>query len=255
MLDMIDGDVLSSETYNINLTLCKSQVISTGDGVRVSVGFPEGYDSTSEGVTFKAYHFKKNAQNDIIGVEEVDCVTTQYGLIITCDAFSPFAIVAVGGEDTTTTKSVVVSHTEGGTVTGTDSDILTLEEGESVTLNLLPDVGYQLESVSMDGVALTDGGTITTVTIDYDSIQGSSAIVDVNFVADSVLRKDSERDETVVTPNSSATGSVDFANVLRLKKYILGVVTPDSRSTSELDFNRDGTLNVLDVNTMLDLMY
>ena len=76
MMDMIgkefDEDILESFTYNITLTICKSIVLETGQGVRVCVGFPEGftYDDSMNGVAFKAYHFTRDGWDNIIGVED-----------------------------------------------------------------------------------------------------------------------------------------------------------------------------------------
>jgi uncharacterized protein YjdB len=196
-----DQQVLASETYNINLTLCKSQIIKTGQKVRVSVGFPEGYSADSAGVTFKAYHFTKDKETgEINGVEEIDCVVTQYGLILSCDAFSPFAICAVEGEETSTTKTVVVSSEEGGTITGADDTIFSLNEGESKTLTVAAGKDYQIDTIYVDGKEQTLKNKQTaTITVSYDNIASSTGIVDVKFVAASVIEKEEERGEEAVS--------------------------------------------------------
>jgi hypothetical protein len=205
--------VEKSESYNINLTLCKSQILNTGDGVRVSVGFPEGYsyDSIQNGVTFKAYHFKKNEQGEITGVEPIDCVVTQYGLVITCDSFSPFTIAAVeGNTDDVTEKTVIVSHTEGGTVS---ESVFKLSEGDSKTVNVQAEDGYQIESVKVgDQEQTIENPESMDLSISYDDITGESLIVDTQFIAETVLEKDEERDNasseehehTVVTDPAEA---------------------------------------------------
>jgi LPXTG-motif cell wall-anchored protein len=213
MLEMIDQNfeenVLSSETYNINLTLCKSQVIKAGQGVRVSLGFPEGYSAADTDVTFKAYHFTKNEQGEITGVEEIDCVVTEYGLILTCDAFSPFAIVAVeanNAEETATSKTVVLSHTEGGSISGADADIFSLEEDQTQTLTIQADAGYEIDSIRIGTTLQTvSDPEQATVTLRYGDIPDATQVVDVQFVAKSVVEKETARNEVAVTPDSASS--------------------------------------------------
>ncbi len=210
MNEMIEGEntgkVLKSQTYNIDFTICNKNLVQTGDGVRISLGFPEGYGPEDEGVTFKVYHFMKNDAGEITGVEELPCVVTKYGLVILCKSFSPFAIVAVedDGTQTAAEKSVLISSTEGGTVSGA-SGIATLAEGESIALDITPDEGYCIESVSTGGelVTVSDRNSMK-LTLDYDSITGDSLIIDVKFAAESVIEKDKEKDETAVQVDAEA---------------------------------------------------
>lgn len=202
MIDMIgeEGEeVLSYQTYNINLTVCKAQVIKTGDSVRVHLGFPEGYGPDDAGVTFKAYHFFKDEQGNITGVEEIPCIITQYGLVILCKSFSPYAIVAVpADENTDTAKSVILTVSEGGTAEGADS-IFTLDKGETKTVTVTAKEGYVIESISAAGqlIKITDNKKMD-VTVSYNDIADISGIIDVKFVAETVYAKDEERGEAVV---------------------------------------------------------
>lgn len=202
MNDLIDGQntgkVLKSETYNISLTVCKMMVIKAGEGVRVSLGFPEGYGPEDAGVTFKAYHFMKDDNGNVTGVEEIPCIITQYGLIIECRSFSPFAVVAVEDDGTqSSAKSFAVVSTTGGQVSGGEG-IVSLAEAESRTLMITPDAGYVIESVSVDGKAVDVTASGMELAVGYEDISGSSAIVEVNFTAESVIQKEAERNETPV---------------------------------------------------------
>ena len=190
--------MLSSSTYNIAITICNKNFMKTGHKVKLKVGFPEGYGPEDEGVTFKAYHFMRNEKNEVTGVEEIDCVVTPYGLIITCDAFSPFTIAAVEKEaDAPTERSAVVTSSEGGTITGADAGIVKLSEG-SRSLTVTADEGYEIESVTVLGetVPVTDKREMT-VSVDYDKI-GANTIVHANFTAKAVVEKEEERGETPV---------------------------------------------------------
>ncbi len=210
MLDMIEDEsgeeILSQQTYNINLSICNLQVISTGDGVRIQLGFPEGYGPEDEGVTFKVYHFFKDESGNITGVEEIPCVITKYGLVIICKSFSPFAIVAVPEDEekeSDADKTVLLSATEGGEVKGAEN-IFTLSKGESKTLSITSQEGYVIDSVAVAGeyYAEANGKTKAEITVSYDDLAESNGIIDVKFVAKTVVEKDKGRNESVVLPHA-----------------------------------------------------
>lgn len=198
--------ILESSTFNITLSVCKLNVVKTGHKLKVKVGFPTGYGPEDEGVTFKAYHFKRDAQGNVTGVEEIDCVVTPYGLIITCDAFSPFTIAAVKADDTAAqTKSVVATTSDGGIITGAnlaESKLLTLSEGGNETLHIQPNDMYEIESITVCGneIDVTDKNGMD-VTVSYDAI-GTNNIVHANFVAKAVVEKEAERNEAPVAPTA-----------------------------------------------------
>lgn len=202
-----DQEVISSATYNITLSVCKLMVVETGHKVKVKLGFPEGYGPEDEGVTYKAYHFKRNAIGEVTGVEEIDCVVTQYGLIITCDSFSPFTIAAVKSDETETTqqsKSVIVTSSEGGIITGEDIDetkIINLSENESKQISVKPEEGYEIESITVCGkeVEVTNKDAMDVV-VKYEDIQNANNIVNATFVAKAVIQKEEARNEVPVQP-------------------------------------------------------
>ena len=203
MKGMVGGEVL--ETFNINLTVCKAQVIKTGQKVRVHLGFPEGYGPNDEGVTFKAYHFSKDDDGNIIGVNEIECYVTRQGLVILCDSFSPYAIVAVPAEeDENAAKSVLLTVPEAGTVTGADN-IFKLEEGETKTFTVSADDGYVIDSIVVMGknVKITDSKSME-VTVGYEDIGTLSGTIDVKFVAETVYQAEQDRGETVVVDEPDA---------------------------------------------------
>lgn len=210
MNEMIDTEtdetVLKTETYNISLSVCKQMVVQTGQGVRVSLGFPQGYGPEDEGVTFKVYHFMRNDAGELTGVEEIPCVVTKYGLIVTCDSFSPYAVAVVEKDETQVSakKSLVMTHTSGGTVSGAES-IAALQKGESLTLHLQAEDGYVIDTVSVNGTyaEITNGDSMM-LEIGYDDIAGNTGIVDVKFTARSVLEKEAERGETAIPVDAEA---------------------------------------------------
>ncbi|MCI8277693.1 MAG: hypothetical protein HFJ46_07315, partial [Clostridia bacterium] len=61
-------ELITSETYNISLNVCKKYVVKTGHRLRLSLGFPAGYGPEDAGVTFKAYHFITNDAGEVTGV-------------------------------------------------------------------------------------------------------------------------------------------------------------------------------------------
>lgn len=198
-------EVVASSTYNITLSICKQMVIKTGQKVKVKVGFPGGYGPEDEGVTYKAYHFKRNNRGEVIGVEEIDCVVTQYGLVITCDSFSPFAIVAVKSDETSIQpqeKSIIATAKEGGTITTknpNDANIIKLSENESEEISIKADEGYEIESITVCGNTIeVTNKDVMNITVKYEDVQSANNIVNANFVAKSVAQKDEERQEEPV---------------------------------------------------------
>ncbi len=196
-----EDKVLKSETYNISLLTCNQNVIYLGASVRLSVGFPYGYGPDDEGVTFKAYHFRRDKYGEIVEVEEVPCVITRYGLVITCKSFSPFAIVAVedDGKETEKEKSIIVSNSLGGKITGAEG-VLTLNAGESKPLTVQAEQGYVIDSLVIGGKYqdITDRKSMT-VEASYANLADGD-IIEAQFVAETVRQKEEEKGQTLVQP-------------------------------------------------------
>ncbi len=217
-------ETLATDTYNIRLTLCKKQIVKTGEKVRVRVGFPKGYGPDDAGVTFKAYHFITNDAGEITGVEEIPCEITKYGLIIWCDAFSPFTIAAVKGETPSSTdKTAFISNSSGGSVTydsagASDMNgMLKLAENESRTLTVTPDSGYVIESVCIGKKPIDVSDSERngkSLDINYDEIE-NGAVVNVSFtqkdVYDEKLNSLGEG-EVLISPMISEPFSVSFGS-------------------------------------------
>lgn len=218
-----EQELVTSETYNISLNVCKKYVVKTGHRLRVALGFPAGYGPDDAGVTFKAYHFKRDAQGNVTGVEEIPCVITQYGLIITCDSFSPFAIAVVEADETAvnTTKTAIVSTSEGGLVTGAnreDGNILQITENESKTIGIQAEEGYQIERVTVGGEVkeITNNKTMD-LTIGYDDLKDGNGIVDVSFIAETVVAEDVKNGETAVQPTALPANVTDMPSDVNAK--------------------------------------
>lgn len=200
-----DSTVMTTETYNITLTLCKSQIIETGQSVHISVGFPAGYGPDDEGVTFKAYHFKKNDAGEVIDIEEIDCVVTRLGLILTCKSFSPFAIAVLEGDDAdqASRRNAVLTASYGGKITSKEGSIVALQENDTVNVTVTPDAGYLIESVYVGENKLEDIGENTSKSasfeLSYDDLASSSTIVSAQFIAQSVYKRDAENGESAIS--------------------------------------------------------
>lgn len=178
--------------------------------MRLSVGFPEGYGPEDAGVTYKAYHFiTKNG--GMTEVEEIDCVVTKYGLVLTCKSFSPFAIVAVKDDGTKRPyeRSVILSSTEGGSIAG--DPVLTLAEGEEKTVTVEAKDGYVIEQIDMAGESrsVTDQKTMS-LQIRYEDLAEGANVLEAKFVAETVLEKEKDRGETAVVPVISGKATVNY---------------------------------------------
>lgn len=200
-----DG-AFESFTYNIQLTICKAVVLETGQGVRICVGFPEGftYNDSLNGVKFTAYHFTRDKQNRITGVEEIECTVTPLGLILMCKSFSPFAIVAAKTDEpvANTDKTVIISNTTGGsaytTVDGKQSNLFTVKQGEKRTVTIKANDGYEIESIKQNGnpIEITNQSTMQ-LKLDYNDLFAQS-FIEVSFVAKSVKAAEEARGEVPV---------------------------------------------------------
>lgn len=205
MNNLIGGQLgdkaLKSETYNISLLTCNQNILSVGTSIRIAVGFPAGYGPDDEGVTFKAYHFLRDKHGEIIGLEEIPCIVTRYGLVIQCKSFSPFAIVAAAddGAGAKASKSVLLSTTQGGRIIGAES-IFTLAEGESKELTVQAEDGYVIEAVVVGGKyqKVTDSKRMAVTASHKDLSEGD--IIEAQFVAETVQQKEAARGEALVCP-------------------------------------------------------
>lgn len=209
-----EDEILSSNTYNIMLMLCKAQIIQTGQGVRVSVGFPAGfnYDSSLNGVTFKAYHYiTDDKTGKITSVEEIPLTVTPYGLVVTVKSFSPFTIAAVDlGKEAPAdpAKTVILSGGEGGKISAPASGtgMLTLNKGGSATVRVKADDGYVVDTVSVGGVyqSVERNSKSMDIVLDYNNIADGD-ILDAQFVAESVAEREQKANATVVQPAAEPT--------------------------------------------------
>lgn len=202
--ELPNQDIVTSETYNISLNVCKKYVVQTGHRLRIALGFPKGYGPDDAGVTFKAYHFMRNDKGEVTGVEEIPCVITQYGLVITCDSFSPFAIAVVENDGTQVSKdkAVIISDSEGGSISGAnreEGNILTLKENESKTINVKADEGYEIEAITVCGekIEISNKDEMDVI-IAHSDVKDGNSIVDAKFVAKEVVAKEEAKGEVAI---------------------------------------------------------
>ena len=218
------GEVKSTQTYNIKLTLCKMQKIQDGQKVRIMLGFPDGYGPEDAGVTFKAYHYIKDESGRITDVEEIPCMITELGLIIECDAFSPFTIAAIEGgatEAQDTSKTVIFQSSEGGDIyiedKIADSVKFDAEANETakneVTITVKPVEGYVVDDIVIgekvidvngdDFAKVKSAGDLNEIsyTIKYDELKdqtGSAMVAKVAFIPQEIKQAEKADGLTVV---------------------------------------------------------
>ncbi len=222
------AELENAEYYNINLTLCKSQIVSTGQAVRVTLGFPAGYGPEDKGKTFKVYHFSKNDNGNITGVNEIPCEITEYGLVVWCDAFSPFAIVpvdiqeaesALAGnpeklkefQETVESKSVIyTNNSDGGTLTSSGASdhegSIKVSDGETAQIQVTAKEGYDIESITVGNISreVADKDN-TIIELPYADLAEGATVVDVQFVSEKVVEKEQEKGADAVKPSTTAS--------------------------------------------------
>ncbi len=197
-----ESAVKASETFEIQLNLCKNIVrIPNGSTVQVAFGFPAGYGPEDEGVTFKVYHFKRgeNGKIDYTKTEEVECVITEYGLMVNLNDFSPFAVVAVDKTQVQDLKKSVFARSVGfgGSFDGKVAQLV--GDGQSITYTLMPEKGYKVAKVTINGKEVAFDGN--TVTIGYNSLDDRN-VIEFHYVADSVADYETSNGITVVYPGA-----------------------------------------------------
>ena len=226
--------IVSSSLYEIDFArVCRCTIVETGQTLRLCVGFPEGIDPSMEGLVFKAYHFTRDIEKscseklkpadqrdknhvhtgEIYSVEEIPCTVTALGLVITCQSFSPFEIVALdadaAGLEPDENKYAVITNDGHGSVElvgeTTDKDvgdnIVAIGAGGTRTFKVTPQDGYAVEAVMIGGqepLEVKDN----TFTVGYDHVQDGNAVVNVTFVPETIKQQDEENGQSVLIPTS-----------------------------------------------------
>lgn len=201
MLDMVEDKVSEaytvekSATYNIRLMTCNQSILQTGQSVRLHIGFPEGYGPENAGVSYKAYHFLKDKSGKITGVEELDCIVTDKGLIVTCYSFSPFAVVALKEKegavnvDMAIAQKLVVMNSAGGDVEIQEDKNARMcemsEKGQKRTIVIKAKDGYVISGLYLNGESrnVSDNKSMK-FTVKYEDLSGVGNILDVVFAED-----------------------------------------------------------------------
>ena len=213
-IDIPDGAVLGSSLYEIDFArICQSTIVKTGQSLRLSVGFPAGFDASMAGIVFKAYHFTRNADGEIISVEELPITVTPYGLVIMCSSFSPFEIVALDAnmiaDKPSADKTVMILADEGGsflftdgTIASGENGVVTLSEGQRVTLKVRPNDGQEIYAVTLDGrqFPVSYNGTVV---IAYEDIESATCFLNASFISAAVQQADEDAGMTPAIPDTS----------------------------------------------------
>ncbi|MDE7439880.1 MAG: hypothetical protein K2N23_05190 [Clostridia bacterium] len=230
-LNVSTDDIKSAETYEIDLQICGAIAkIPNESYVKIALGFPEGYGADDEGVTFKIYHYKRSADGkQIVGVEEIPCVVTRFGIVATVKSFSPFMVVAVDA-DKATTKNVYASiDGNGGKLNNADGQIRTLSEGESYTYTIVPDDGYMIYSVTLNNKIVTDRVVDGKLTLTYDELDANNEL-EIKYIANAAAVRYVEKN--VVEPvkvivDTDGNTSVVEGTGGKIELDISGLTNPD----------------------------
>lgn len=220
MLDLIKGQlgpdrkITASATYELRLMHCNHNVIHTGNSVRLLVGFPEGFDPKQGDVAYKAYHFRTGKDGSLIA-EEISCITLEHGLMITCNSFSPFAIVAVEDPEGAAgvAQKLLVLNSEGGEVEikGEDGDkICELKERkESRTISIRAKDGYAINKIYLSDIGerkITNSKSMD-LTVRYEDLAGCNNVLEVTFAEDKPKQETAPASQKNPPAGSDAAGT------------------------------------------------
>ncbi len=201
LLDKIEGEnVKGAQTFDISLGLCNEQInYVSGKRLKVFVPFPEGYDASTPGVAFKAYHFKKDGT-----AEEIDCVTTEHGIIMMCNAFSPFAVVAVEAPEVAE-KTVITSADGNGSF---DLELVKVGAGGYADVTITPKEGFVLSKVTLNGVELNVSRSrsgAATITLKDEDLLESGNVLEATFALPEI------KVDAVITPEISIPAGITLS--------------------------------------------
>ncbi len=204
MLDKVENatgldsqDIKASATYEIELNLCKMITqIPQGSYLKVAFGFPEGFSAKDKGVTFKLYHFKRDASGNIdhSAPEEIECVVTEYGLIATVKSFSPFMVVALDSSKVENANKMVYvrNANQGGNFEvlvddAQQAEVAKVANGQTlkVRISALEDSKVDYVLVNKNLTNVTDG----EIVLSYDQLQDNN-FIEIAYVANTVAAKE-----------------------------------------------------------------
>lgn len=199
------GTIEKSATYEIDLNICGGvATIPNGSYVKVAFGFPEGYGPEDKGVTFKVFHYKKNALGNIIpeATEELDCVVTEYGIVVTISDFSPFLVAVVKGAEVSTKSIYARNITEGGrfncttykdSVSTSQKAVAKIKSTETITYDLFPEEGYKVDYAMLGRRKLTV--TDNKINFTYAELEENNELK-IAYVSTSVATTEETNGET-----------------------------------------------------------
>lgn len=258
----IKGKLYKTNTYNIKLTVCKMQVVKTGQGVRVSLGFPKGTnyeDFAKDGnLKFVVYHYIVDPKTGKLTdeVEEIPVEVTPYGLILTIDSFSPFTvaavettqsekaeiqreyankqIIAVGTGDHGSIETVTKNNGYEGKITSAEVDKIDKEK----TYIAKADDGYVISSISfadesgeiIDRYDYVDAGLEEmNIVLNNKATKAYSSTSELEYDLDErdfVAMKVEYADKTVISSEEKEDPSINFDNFFKFE-------IKDSKSNSD----------------------
>lgn len=218
-----------SATYEIELQICAktAQRVKDAQGtnsfMQVGIGFPGGkYDANK---VYKVYHYTHDEQGTITGVEEVPVIINEYGIVATVESFSPFMVMAFDAEDVAPNKVINATVVGGGgriaealinnapvyadadnTVRKAAGAIYSLQESDTVTYVIEADDGFVLDTVTLNGSAIsaTEQQGRITVTLQSATLSTNNA-VEVTFVAQAIAQANQQKGRELVRPAVAVT--------------------------------------------------
>ncbi len=211
MLDEISGDsninvnkeeIEHSETYDIRLQICgKYPTIPDGSYVKIALGFPQEYGPDDEGVTFKLFHRKHDPKTDTYTIEEVPCVVTKFGIVATVTSFSPYMVAVVDAEKAVDKTVYASIEGKGGKLTVDDGKIQSIKEGGSYTYTIVPDAGYKIYSVKLNGTEVKDKVNAEgKLTVNYADLQTNNEL-EIQYISEAAAQRyEAKEDFEIVEP-------------------------------------------------------
>ena len=217
-----------SAAYELQLNVAGNvQTIPKGNYIKVAFGYPQGYsyESLKNGVTFKVYHFAKNAQGelDYNNPQPIDCVATEYGIVVAVDSFSPFMIVAANKTAFAESKTIYSRTINAGGEIENISEVhaskmvCSATGDESVIYAIKAKTGYKIDFVLLNGEDVTENVKNGELSINVSNLKENNTL-DVAFVSETIAQKESAANIENLNSEFAANQQPDYIKVFDKEK-------------------------------------
>ena len=216
-------DVQGDEEYFYSLNfIANGKVVSLADGF-VNIVFPfenqKQYDDLKDKVV-KVFTYDENGDN----AQELSAAITKYGVVAVADQMGNFKVVYGGAKQVQEKKLYVKLDNGFGTVSSTGLDsAIDIVDG-SVTLNIIPSNGFDIDYVILNGQNISNRVSNKNITISKNELEENS-VLQIGFM--------SSQRKLVFAQNGYESLDDEFASSQQLEFVVEETPEPDPEPKSK----------------------